>query len=303
MDQQSVIEFLPVDQSNAPFFASLAFPNQREEFAAFDAAGNFSAVGARLGNLPVGLALAQLSPGLAVLQSLMVLPGYRNRGVATHLLADLEKALTAQGFAVCEAVFADRSPATPALERIFERSGWPPPQAIFRVYRGQVPDPTDYPWMSAAYAPPEGFEVFPWTDLAGPELAALKERLRSDVRYRGAHVGVLKEDFEPRTSLGLRFAGEVVGWCFTSLVPGNKLLYYEGYFVRPDMRRFGHVSLGQCLISNVIYRHRELRAEMPNFGFSVDLENPLMLRFAARFFEPFCSEVYHLKRTRKVLTA
>ena len=291
-----------LNTASAPFFAPLAFPHLRPTLLKFDSAGDLVAVGATLYNWPVGLGLARLNhPTQSELLSIMVLPAYRGKGIASQLLASLEKALSGRGIVEVNGVFPDRAPTLVALERVLAKNGWSLPQSFLRVYRGQVPYPPDYPWMPGALEPPEGFEIFPWADLSQPELAEIKERLATDTRYRGVFVGTLKEDFEPRTSLGLRCEGVVVGWCFTRLVPENRLLYYEGYFVRPDLRRFSRISLGQSLISNVIYRHWDLREEIPNFGFSVELENRHMLRFSARYFEPFCRYVYHLKRAGKML--
>lgn len=294
---------LNISTASAPLFAALTFPHLRPAFLHFDPTGGLVAVGATLDGWPVGLAVArQTQPTQAELLSVMVRPAHREKGIASELLASLEKALVRRGVRAVTGVFPDRAPTVAALERVLAKNGWPSAQPILRVYRGQVPYPPDYPWMPAALEPPEGFEIFPWSDLTRPELAALKAHLTGDKRYQGAYVGTLKEDFEPRTSLGLRYGGEVVGWCFTGLVPENRLLYYEGYFIRSDMRRFSRVSLGQSLVSNVIHRHWECREDMPNFGFSVEVENRHMLRFSARYFEPFCRHVYHLKRAGKNLT-
>lgn len=296
------LKFSLLDSVTAPLFTPLAFPYQRPWLAVFDPGGNLLAVGATFAGKPVGLAAAIVTGARANFQTLMVLPDFRGQGIATRLVGYLETALTGQRVTDLNWVYSDRSPTSAAIERVLTKNGWLIPPPFLRVYRGQVPFPSDYPWMSAALVPPEGFEVFPWADLSSKELDAIKDRLAGDARYQGKYIGTIKENFEPRTSLGLRRENEVVGWCFTGLVPENRLLYYEGYFIRPDLRRFSRISLGQSLVSNVIHRHWQFRAEMPNFGFSVEPENRHMLRFAARYFEPFCRYVYHLKRAHKNIT-
>jgi GNAT superfamily N-acetyltransferase len=188
----------------------------------------------------VGLALAEipLSPGaFPEILSLFVRPQNRNQGVATALVASLETHLALRGCPRLEAVYMTGKPSVPAVERVFVKRGWDPPvprtitvkftpeEAATTAWYGRIPlrqNESIFPWRELTPAEREEIQA---SNARAPWIAPGLEAWRHD------SIG-----FDPVSSMGLRYRGQVVGWVINHrIAPDTVRLTCS--FVRADLAR------------------------------------------------------------------
>lgn len=128
---------------------------------------------ARLGDEPVGLALAEVpvraADGPPELLSLLVNAAHRRKGIATALVQAVEDAVRARGFATIEAVYMSGKPSIDAVERIFGARGWEPPELRTISVKFTMQEALSTPWYGRMGLLPPGAEIFPWKELTAAE--------------------------------------------------------------------------------------------------------------------------------------
>ena len=90
------------------------------------------AVAARVGAEPAGLVVAELpfhdeDPNGPEVLSLFVNSDFRNQGIGTGLMAELQRVIASRGFGVLNAVYMTGRPDIDFVERILRRLEWQPP--------------------------------------------------------------------------------------------------------------------------------------------------------------------------------
>jgi GNAT superfamily N-acetyltransferase len=196
------------------------------------------------GELPVGMILAERpveAAAKAEILSIFVAADRRNTGVATGLVRRLEEHLRANGVITLSAVYMTGTAGIPAIERVFEKAGWLPPETRAISVRFTPDEALRTPWFGRVSLP-EGFEVFPWTDLKDAEKVEL-------VRSHEASPWIAKGlepwrhdfyGFDPVSSIGLRWKGKVVGWVINhQMGPGN--VRFTCSFMHPELSKRGRI--------------------------------------------------------------
>jgi GNAT superfamily N-acetyltransferase len=196
---------------------------------------------ARVDGRPIGFALADLprpDREYAELCSVFVADDCRNRGVATELIRGLEDDLARRGVPFLNVVYMTGKPSIAALERVLAKRGFTPPTLRTIVMRFTPEEPPRTDWYGKARLPPD-CTIFPWKELLPEERDALK---RSQAELGWIHPELepwrFDENFDERSSLGLRRAGEVVGWVINHRIAPDLVRFTVG-FVRQDMARLG----------------------------------------------------------------
>ena len=263
-------------------FRHMTFPAFRD-LLDFDPAKRAPlAVGARVNEHPVGLALAAPTgaPGGGELLSLYVDQDYRRRGVAGELMRQTLAACAARGAAEISATYMSGQAGTAAVERIFESSGWDAPETRMLVVRCSLESIKAAPWLNRFTVPP-GYEVLPWVEVGAAERAAIRD---SHAHKPWVATDLMPFDFEqgiePITSVALRVKGEILGWCLNHVV--GDVLRYTCSFVRRDLQRLGRILL----------LYNEAVARMPAAGMSVGMWTvPVghagMMSFARKHMQPY----------------
>lgn len=233
------------------------------------------------GGEPLAAAVAEVKAGGGVVEvlSLFVRPGARRRGLAGRLLAALEREAARRGAERMELLFRSTQPGAPAVRRLLAARGWSAPVPRLRLGKvdARLAD-------AAALRPrplPEGYEIFPWGDLAAAERREVIERQQRAEWFPPALSPFqMEERIEPALSLGLRHAGRVVGWLIAHRV-GDDLVQCTSLFVEAGHRRAGR---GVPLLAAGVERF--LASGIPRAIFMIDVSNPSMLRFFERRLRP-----------------
>ena len=194
---------------------------------------------------PVGFALAELPLGASAsipeLLSLFVRPESRNRGVGTALLERLERHLGERGFQEVKAVYMGNRPGNAALSRVFAKRGWSAPEVRTVTLRFSPRGARDTPWYGRVRLSQE-YQIFPWTELTPGEREQL-QRSQADSRWIPAGLVPWDHDFhsfDPVSSVGLRYRGQVVGWVINHRVP-PATVRFTCSFMRKDLGRRGRI--------------------------------------------------------------
>lgn len=266
------------------------------------------AVVARSGDRLVGLALAEwpMDRGDAggdaerpELLSLFVQPAARCAGVATALLAALERELVRRGATSVATVYTAGRPSIPALERVLEKRGWNEPRA--RTLSVRFPPKaalgSDLFSERRMGALSGRLELFAWSELD----AAARSRIRSSheaspwitpalAPWRFEAAGI-----DPLSSIGARYRGEVVGWVLNHVVaPGT--VRFTCSFLRKDLSRRGRI---------VPLYHQSLRrlaaAGVERATFVTPVIYPNMVQFILRWIAPIADFVGETRGSAKQL--
>jgi hypothetical protein len=191
----------------------------------------------------LGLAEAPVTPdgGMPELLSLSVREESRCRGIATRLVAWIEDELARRGYESVMAVYMTGKPSLPAVERVLAKRNWLKPQLRAISVRFAPEEIVPLRWFGAVRLSSD-YEIFPWTQMTAEELDALRE---SNVRSPWATVGLeawrhCVPSFDPVSSVGLRYRGEVVGWVITHRVTPD-VVRFACAFARKDLPGRGRV--------------------------------------------------------------
>src|SRR5262245_45904668 len=126
---------------------------------------------------PAGLILAEMPTPQrlsAELLSMFVVAEHRGRGVATSLLEALEGDLARAGVGELIGIYMTGKPSIGAIERIFAKRGFTPPELRKIVVKYTPEEPSRALWYRRAKLPSHA-SIFPWVELKPEERDALKQ--------------------------------------------------------------------------------------------------------------------------------
>jgi GNAT superfamily N-acetyltransferase len=257
-------------------------------------------VAARDGVTIVALALAETptrpEDGPPELLSVYVRPADRGRGIATALVEAIENDLAASGFAEVEAVYMTGKPSLAAVERIFAKRGWAQPVLRTLAVRCTLAEALATPWYGRVRLPRDA-EIFSWTELTPGERDDLRE---SNERAPWIPVALQpwRHDamgFEPVSSVGLRYRGEVVGWLINHQIEPGTVRFTCGFVRRDVSRRARALPLFSASIRSLS------EAGFERCTFTTPAVFPEMFEFTRRHIAPYASFVAETRGTRKTL--
>lgn len=298
----------PVD----PRFADMTFPAYRHLLALQPGKRHAGlpgrpvvmpvALGARVGEEPVGLALGEVPEGQtanAEVLSLFVAPAYRGRGLGTALLDAMGTYLSRMGIEKAEGVYMTGQANQEFLERVLRKAGWTEPEFRQLTMRFTLEEGRRMGWYGR-YPLEAGYSMFPWKDLTDAERESLRESQRA--------TGWIKPDlepwkhdaegFEPVSSLGIRLHGEIVGWVLTHALDA-RTVRFTCSFIRRDLGRRGKIVPAY---SEVIRRLSEGTA-FEVCTLTVPVQHRGMSSFILRRCAPFASFTGETRGTTKLLRA
>lgn len=255
---------------------------------------------ARAAGQPAGLALAEVaigsSDGPPELLSVFVAGHCRGQGLGTVLVAAMEDRIAALGGASLEAVYMTGKPAIAPLERIFATRGWEPPQVRAVTVKATMQEALSTPWFGRGGLP-KGAEIFSWKDLTAEERRQIWESNErspwiplSLQPWRHDAIG-----FEPVSSVGLRYGGEVVGWVINHRVD-ERTVRFTCSFMRGDLSGRARIL---PLYTESIRRLSTTSCECCTF--ITPTVYPQMVEFIRRHLVPYVSFTGETRGTRKNL--
>lgn len=236
---------------------------------------------------PIGLGLARVSPDgkQAQILSIGVAPAYRKRGIATLILMRLESELAKQGVKLLQTSYSSQEPLQ--IERVLQKCGWDTPTEGMTLFKASVITIQKATWLHNLPPLPIGYATFLWVTLNETKRQAVEHLQSNDERYAASRFSRLSNliDFDPATSLGLSYEGEVVGWLITQPMSAKNTLCYSNLFVRPDQRRIRRSGLGFSLVAQAVERQIANGGE---YGvWYISPYNKQMLKINRRYLEPY----------------
>lgn len=270
------IHYLNLDDEHAPFFVGLTFPNYAGVLENFDATQHLAVGAANDAGEPIGLVLAALpvrEDETIVLLSLFVDEDYRNQGIGSQLIQQLQQTAHTHQHPFITGDFPHTLADVKALMRVFEKNDFNrAPDELYTV-SGTIA-------VGMALIPPlgdlpDGFSFFDWADLSDEDSQHVFDYAReadSNGWLNPYSAGGLPVH-EP-TSVGLRDAkGQVVGWMVNHLVRAG-VIRYTRLFLDPALRQ---QYLGVHCIAEAMRRHHALDPDSTAV-FAAESDNQPMLR-------------------------
>jgi hypothetical protein len=152
------------------------------------------------------------------------------------------------------------------------------------------------PWYGRVSLP-EGAEIFPWVELTPAERQRLLESNQAEPwipnslqPWRHDRIG-----FDPVSSVGMRYRGEVVGWVINHRI-GDDTVRFTCSFLRRDLSRRARIL---PLYSESIRRLGETACRFCTFV--TPTVYPEMVEFIVRHCQPYVSHTGETRGTRKTL--
>ncbi len=213
---------------------------------------------------------------------LVVSPGSDDSGVERFLLEMGEARIKARGFRRLQ--FAIKVPRRDhgenSLLTLLEREGWDRPRLQWTRFYSKSTRVRQEKWYRLEI--PEGYDLFPWSQLtvAERDQLAVRAACAEDTRYLDP---LVVENFDGSTSLGVRKRsdGSVVGWMITEPV-SPALLCFKRLYIMPDERAHG---LFHPLLANSV----KLMLEQGWSGtFTVESDNEKMCEVLIRMLGRHC---------------
>ena len=256
----------------------------------------FSGVLATLNQQPVGLILASYehTGTQARVHSFAVHPEHQKKGVGAALLQNLTEHLAQEGCQQIEGYFRSHWASAPVLGRLLDRLGWDKPTLDLVIVRGE-PRHTLHLFQEGETRLPEGYALSPFHSLTLEERAAIRQKKQQENWYADdLDPFIYEESINPRSSLLVRFQGEVVGWVISHLIT-PETNEFTSFFIDPGHRPF---RLAYFLMREAITRQHE--DEIPYFLITSKADGNPMVRFLLRHIpshDVFSSSAYYsLKR-------
>jgi ribosomal protein S18 acetylase RimI-like enzyme len=278
-------------------FTEFTFPHYRSVLSKMSLGRRMVAAGAVFLQESVGFVFAELKDSFraAVIRSIAVAPEQRRMGIGTALLRFVERELITRGCGVAEIIYMTGRPSTPAVEGLLRRTGWPAATPRLMICTSDFDLLASAPWMTPTDFP-AGFEVFRWDKLPALERAELLQCQEREPFFPEALSPFAHEDVaEPACSFGLRFKGQVVGWCLVQQF-GADTLRCGSLFVRKEFEAQGRAI---ALLARSV--HATPQTGRPNFIFDVSFERPRMIQFVRRRMAPYLKSIRITNESRKKL--
>lgn len=288
-----------LSQKTVRQYECLTFPSYQKHLQQLES--STIAIGASLLQQPIGLAVAttQLEPdgtSSAKVLSLFVKERYRNLGIGTALLADLETKLLAKGCNEVELVYMSGKPLTVALEKLLAKSGWEQPKSRMLVCKSTTTKIATAPWIRQ-YKLASSYRILRWVDLA-PECRrkVFQQQQQQEWYPEALNPFNNSSQLESLNSLCLLYHGDVVGWMITHRINPNTIRY-TSLFVRKDLQRIGRAI---PILAEAI--RCQIDSEIVNGIWSVAVENEQMAQFVKRRLSPYLTSLTETKGSQKSLS-
>ena len=256
------------------------------------------AVGAVVEGRPVGLALGGAAPDTDTVEilSVFVSKEWRRKGIASRLVEVYEKEARKLRRPRLSAIYMTGRPGAEEFETIARSLGWNEPETRMVSIRFSAESLANAPWMGR-YKLGADWEIVSWADVTDAEKEEIR---RSNEESEWIKPDLVPWDFdrlgfEPRTSLGARHQGKVVGWVINHQIEDDTIRYTCSFMKQP----WGKMGKIVPLYSESFGRF--VRSGCKYATFTTPLHHKGMVGFAKRWFGPWSTYLGESREIAKIL--
>lgn len=280
------MQISPLNAETTPYFEHLTFAEYADVLNDFNEETHIAIGVATDEGIPIGLALAGIpEKGAAILLSIFVEVEYRQQGIGTSLLRELDAVFQQQRVPSVRAYFIDKPHLTYILNNLLSTCGWEMPKLHLHVVSGPIKNVENLAIFSR-WKTPAHVEVFRWTDVTDDDIETYKsiverrlddELLLSPFREMGLSL------HEP-TSVGIRVNSQLAGWMITHIIDDEpKIIRYSRMYIAPQYRGTRYLLYlgGAALTRHLQWQEAE---KIQSHGMIAGYAgNPAMVSFAKLF--------------------
>ncbi len=272
---QQVFQLTP--QTLAPY-ASMTFPGLAPGSPRLaQVTGELLAVSAMADGTMVGMAVAERqADGGAGLISLMVQPDMRRRGLATRMVANLQKFLAQEGVRELRVRYHTNASIVASFEPLLRRLAWATPQTDFVLIQSSAELLATTGW-NTRFVIAAPYTLFPWLQATPEDLVAATNLGAPMLLLPPASVHGL----EGAVSLGLRHRGSLVGWLIAHRVDAHTVRYSSLYVAPAHRAR----ARGLALLAEGFCRQHQ--AGIPRAKAAIAPASTAFLRVQQKHLLPF----------------
>ncbi|MBF0224721.1 MAG: GNAT family N-acetyltransferase [Desulfobacterales bacterium] len=303
-----MIQYRKLNGNNTELFTNMTFPAYRH---LLNGESNFKfltieselvkpcIIGAYNDNEPIALALAGINfeKNEAELLSLFVINEYRNKGIGCELLLRVEEEIRFDSVVLLTAVYMTGSPGTEAVEHIIEKCGWEKPYMRMASVRFNCDTFQNVPWLNK-YKNIKGYDTFLWKDITNDEKNFIQQSQKENPWIPDDLVPWLydKDGFEPTTSLGIKYKGDIVGWIINHK-HDNETLRVTCGFIRVDLGKMGLILPASSVSFNLMRKEGFTKGM-----FTTPIKHPRMISFIKNWIAPWTSFIGETRGASKHLS-
>lgn len=243
------------------------------------------------GEEPVGLICSFAYPFIreAFIASFFVIPSYRHQSVGSQLMIKLLDHLKGMDIKLFQINYSDKTPETPYLEKILQKTGWatPPKVILRRFFLDKYSFHPDW-FFSPFPTLPQDCSLFTWKDASKEEIEQAKAWESGNPLLSLYSPFKTKYPISDFNSLGLRHKDQLAGWMIVQRPDPGHLLY-SGLFIVPELRGLGPSI---CLLKEAIRRH--INQEIDTVGvveINKDISPLYWNRFIEKRLAPYSSQI------------
>jgi GNAT superfamily N-acetyltransferase len=182
------------------------------------------------------LALVDRSGKSGTIHALEVVEAFRNFGIGSRLLMEVERRLREAGCDSCRVEqYEDIRERTESVEFAKNRE-YRMESTLLRQFVLSTEAMVAQRWVVENCRLPDGAELFPWAQLSAEERNELK--IRSDLYPPGMSPFLFEDRIDLEFSVGMRIGGKVAGWLIMEKLAPDMMLYRTMYVV-PEFERLG----------------------------------------------------------------
>ncbi len=244
-----LVNIAPVDLGQVqPLLERLTYPRFRKWFDGTERVPDtVAAWQARVGVLPVGLAIANRKPSdrLRIL-SILVAPAFRRAGIGSALLCQMEALARRHGLRSLEAHHGGGD-VRAAFLALLDRQGWDPPQHLEHRLAGPAdwPDRKGPKWAAfIARIRRAGYDATPWGDLTAGDRSKALALEKREVDPAWPRFSAFEPHADPLLSVALRRHGDLVGWIHCESKPAEGYHHYVTGYVERALQGKGWLLAG-----------------------------------------------------------
>ena len=201
-----------------------------------------------------------------------VLESQRGFKLGKQLVSKMEKFAIKQGVQHLSLSYRRDSASQPQITTTLHHLDWQDIEKKLWLTKFSVDRFVKMAWCKNMKPLPAAYDIFLWSTLSKQDEQHIVARQKNENWYPKELPPIFDTAmFDPKTSVGLRLKGEVVGWMMTNRV-NDRIIEYNSLFVSPELQRLGR---GMHLIVDAIKRQHVLGME---YGIFQVLSNNVAMR-------------------------